>query len=95
MLSATAIGVQVLLHGARFVGGPRYAAFGKDFVEENKHKKEFQAMVEDHKKATGDEHLAKGGYPVRAHRPTRAVSTAPSTPLRRSRVLAAPSGTPS
>jgi len=59
---AQAIGLQVVLHGFRFVGSARRAAF--DPAEMKKRDPAaYAALLEEHKRATGQDKLAGGGYP--------------------------------
>ena len=63
MLATTGIGFQVILHGFRFPGAARRAAFGASFAEDNKNKKAYKDLLEDHKRATGEDRIPQGGYP--------------------------------
>ena len=63
VLAAAGISLQVLVHGFRFPGNARNTVFGKTFHEENKSKREYTQLLEEHKKATGEDRLPRGGYP--------------------------------
>ena len=63
VLAAAGISLQVLIHGFRFPGGTRGAVFGKNFHDEHKSNPAYTQLLEEHKKATGEERLPRGGYP--------------------------------
>ena len=62
LLTATGIALQVVVHGFRFPGSARGSVFALD-RETTPDKKRFDALVEDHKRATGESSLPKEGYP--------------------------------
>ena len=47
----------------RFVGPARTAAFGSSFEEEQQGRPAYEALLAEHKAATGETRLARGGYP--------------------------------
>lgn len=51
--------IQVVVQGFRFVGAARRAAFDGEYYRQSAVK----ALAEEHKKATGDAKLPRGGYP--------------------------------
>ena len=61
ILAATGISFQVLLHGFRFPGMTRGKVFGPSFVEAQKGNPAYQQLLEEHKKATGEDKLPQGG----------------------------------
>lgn len=58
ILAASALGFQVLYHGARYAGGARRRFFGKTFWEQP----EAKALLDEEKKITGKD-KNRGGYP--------------------------------
>lgn len=61
VLAAAGISFQVLLHGFRFPGMTRGKVFGKAFHESNAKSPVYQQLLEEHKKATGEDKLPQGG----------------------------------
>jgi hypothetical protein len=63
ILATSAIALQVVIHGFRFPGAARGAVFGKTFHVSQKGSPAYEALLEAHKKATGEDRLPQGGYP--------------------------------
>lgn len=59
LAGAAAIGFHSLIQGGVYVGALRRKLFGDEFRASDAGK----AVIEEHKKATGEESIAKGGYP--------------------------------
>jgi hypothetical protein len=61
VLATLGIGFQVLVHGFRFPGIGRGSVFGKGFHD--KANPAYTNLLEEHKKATGEDKLPTNGYP--------------------------------
>lgn len=59
VLVAAAISAQILITGGRFVGAARRKVFTAEFFRKAKE----SGLLEEHKKATGTDKVATGGYP--------------------------------